>query len=238
MIAASVPEEYPMKQLLFLTLLLSTSNLVVAQTESVETVDTSSEAPVYVAMRTNLGDIFLELDQQKAPNTVANFLSYAEKGFYDQTIFHRVVGGFVIQGGGFDVDLNKKPTSEPIKNEAANGLKNELGTIAMARTGDPHSATSQFFINTKPNPALNYTGEFSSRAWGYAVFGKVISGMNVVEEIAAVETGPAGPFPRSVPRSPVIIEKVERLAEPPAIEDEQATQTNPAQSDSQAPAET
>jgi cyclophilin family peptidyl-prolyl cis-trans isomerase len=139
---------------------------------------------------------------------VANFIEYAKSGFYDGTIFHRVIGNFMIQGGGFTPDMQKKITREPIQNEASNGLSNERGTIAMARTADPHSATAQFFINVVDNPNLDYRGESSSSTWGYAVFGRVTEGMDVVDAIRDVETTTRAPF-RDVPVEPVIIEQME-----------------------------
>jgi cyclophilin family peptidyl-prolyl cis-trans isomerase len=168
---------------------------------------TAWAAPVQVLMKTNKGDIVLELNADKAPKTVANFLRYVDEGFYDGTIFHRVIKGFMIQGGGYTPDMVKKNTHEPIENEAKNGLKNVRGSIAMARTGDPHSATSQFFINHVNNPNLDYP---SFDGWGYAVFGKVVSGMEVVDAIAATPTGPHGPM-RDVPREPIIIQSVRRI---------------------------
>jgi len=159
-------------------------------------------------MRTSMGDIQLELYADKAPVTVANFISYAKSGFYDGTIFHRVIGNFMIQGGGFTADLQKKATGEPIRNEASNGLSNKRGTISMARTNDPHSATAQFFINVGDNGNLDFTGEASSRTWGYAVFGRVISGMEVVDAIRAVSTETVGPY-ADVPVEPVTIDNVE-----------------------------
>lgn len=159
-----------------------------------------------VKMDTNQGTIMLELDADNAPNTVANFLTYAKEGFYDGTIFHRVISNFMVQGGGFTEDMNQKTVHDPIKNEANNGLKNDNGTIAMARTGDPHSATAQFFINVKDNDFLNFSSE-TSQGWGYTVFGKVTEGMDVVEKIKATETTTKGPY-QDVPVEPVIIEKV------------------------------
>ena len=162
-----------------------------------------------VAMQTSHGEIMLELDAQRAPGTVANFVRYANDGFYDGTVFHRVIKGFMIQGGGYGRDYAKKPTREPIKNEANNGLRNDRGTIAMARTSDPHSATAQFFINHKDNGSLDYP---SRDGWGYAVFGKVVEGMDVVDKIAAQPTGvrwgSAGRQMRDVPKEPIIIERV------------------------------
>jgi len=164
-------------------------------------------APVQVLMKTNKGDIVVELDADKAPKSVANFLRYVDEGFYDGTIFHRVIKGFMIQGGGYTPDMVRKPTHEPIENEAKNGLKNVRGSIAMARTGDPHSATSQFFINHVNNANLDYP---SFDGWGYAVFGKVVSGMEVVDAIATTPTGRHGPM-RDVPREPIIIQSVRRI---------------------------
>jgi len=158
-----------------------------------------------VKLETNKGTITLELDAEKAPNSVENFVSYVKDGFYDGTIFHRVIPGFMIQGGGMNPDMSEKKNKSPIKNEANNGLKNDRGTIAMARTNDPHSATSQFFINLKDNGFLDHTSE-SPAGWGYAVFGKVIDGMDVVDEIAKVKTGNHGPH-GDVPLESVVIEK-------------------------------
>ncbi len=141
-----------------------------------------------VTLKTTLGDIVIELDHEKAPRTAANFEQYVRDGFYDGTIFHRVIKGFMIQGGGMTPDMKQKKTREPIENEADNGLKNEEGTIAMARTADPHSATAQFFINTVNNSFLNFSGKNQS-GWGYAVFGKVVKGMDVVKKIEGVRTG-------------------------------------------------
>jgi cyclophilin family peptidyl-prolyl cis-trans isomerase len=138
-------------------------------------------------IKTSQGLIFVELNKEKAPNTVANFVQYAKEGFYSGTIFHRVISNFMIQGGGMDKDLDEKKTRAPIKNEADNGLTNALGTIAMARTGDPHSATAQFFINVTNNTFLNYTDK-TERGWGYAVFGKVTKGLDVVQKIAHMPT--------------------------------------------------
>ena len=159
-----------------------------------------------VRMQTSKGTILLELDADKAPVTVANFLEYAKSGFYDGTIFHRVIPGFMIQGGGFESGLSQKSTNAPIKNEADNGLKNELGTIAMARTPDPDSASSQFFINVKDNAFLNYSAP-TSQGWGYWVFGKVVDGLDVVREIEKVATGNSGGH-QDVPVEDVIIETV------------------------------
>ena len=162
--------------------------------------------PVAV-INTNMGDIHVELAQDKAPKTVANFLSYVEDKHYDGTIFHRVIGNFMIQGGGFAADMRQKATKSPIENEADNGLSNKRGTIAMARTSAPHSATAQFFINVVDNNFLNFSGK-NPRGWGYAVFGEVVSGMDVVDKIRAVPTGAAGPFSRDVPKQTVLIKSV------------------------------
>ncbi|AJP44365.1 peptidylprolyl isomerase [Alteromonas australica] len=158
-----------------------------------------------VTFKTNFGDITLELFEDKAPKTVENFLSYVKDGFYDNTIFHRVIEGFMIQGGGFTVDMDQKDTKDTIENEANNGVANEKGTIAMARTNDPHSATAQFFINVNNNDFLNHTSE-SVNGWGYCAFGKVTEGMDVVEKIKSVKTGSSG-YHQDVPVEPVIIEK-------------------------------
>jgi peptidyl-prolyl cis-trans isomerase A (cyclophilin A)/peptidyl-prolyl cis-trans isomerase B (cyclophilin B) len=159
-----------------------------------------------VEIKTNMGRITLELYPDKAPQTVENFLQYVKAGFYDGTVFHRVIPNFMIQGGGFTPAFVQKKTRGPIKNEAGNGLKNTVGTVAMARTSDPGSATAQFFINIADNDFLNFTAP-TQRGHGYAVFGKVVKGMDVVEKIARVATGP-GPAPHSdVPLKPVIIER-------------------------------
>ncbi|MDD2663680.1 MAG: peptidylprolyl isomerase [Dechloromonas sp.] len=160
-----------------------------------------------IKLTTNHGVITLELDAEKAPKTAANFISYVEAGHYDNTIFHRVIGNFMIQGGGFEPGMNQKDTREPIENEAANGLKNKRGTIAMARTGDPHSATAQFFINTVDNDFLDFRAP-SGQGWGYCVFGQVVEGMDVVDAIRKVKTGNKG-FHQDVPVEDVIIEKAE-----------------------------
>ncbi|ACE84463.1 peptidylprolyl isomerase [Cellvibrio japonicus] len=159
-----------------------------------------------ITLHTNYGDITIELDVEKAPKTSANFKQYAEEGFYDGTIFHRVIDGFMIQGGGFTEDFDQKTTREAIENEADNGLQNLTGTIAMARTNDPHSATAQFFINVKDNHFLNHSAKTSS-GWGYCVFGKVTAGMDVVNKIKGVKTGSKS-FHQDVPKEAVIIQKV------------------------------
>ncbi len=157
-----------------------------------------------VDLKTNLGTIRIELYPAKAPKSVENFLQYVKDGHFNGTIFHRVIDNFMIQGGGYDKGYKQKPTRTPIENEAKNGLKNELGTLAMARTNAPHSASSQFFINLKDNGFLNAAS--AQDGWGYAVFGKVVSGMDVVMKIAKTPTGSGGPFPTDVPREMVVIE--------------------------------
>ena len=160
-----------------------------------------------VIIKTSVGDIQLELNDEKAPVTVENFKTIASSGYYEGTIFHRVINGFMIQGGGLTADMNNKPSGTgPIQNEANNGLPNDRGTIAMARTMDPHSATSQFFINHKDNAFLNHTGE-TSQGWGYAVFGMVTEGMDVVDQIAEVATGSSGAY-QDVPEEVITIESV------------------------------
>ena len=160
-----------------------------------------------VVLTTNHGAITVELDVEKAPKSVENFVTYVKSGHYDGTIFHRIIDGFMIQGGGFDSDMKQKSTNDPVENEANNGLKNDRYTLAMARTSDPHSATAQFFINVGDNDFLNYPG---SDGWGYAVFGKVTEGMDVVDAIRAVKTGRKSMF-SDVPLEEVVIEKAELI---------------------------
>jgi peptidyl-prolyl cis-trans isomerase A (cyclophilin A)/peptidyl-prolyl cis-trans isomerase B (cyclophilin B) len=167
-------------------------------------VDAAEKPKVY--FKTNIGEFTIELEPELAPKTVANFIQYVEEGHYDGLIFHRVIKAFMIQGGGFDASYSKKPTRPPIENEADKGLSNERGTIAMARTGDPHSATNQFFINVKFNGFLNYVSK-SQQGWGYTAFGRVIDGMNIVGRISRLGTGKGGPFPSDVPTEQVIIEE-------------------------------
>ena len=162
-----------------------------------------------VRLTTSMGPFVVELDEQKAPISAQNFLKYVDSGHYNGTIFHRVIDGFMVQGGGFTKDMRQKPVQAPIKNEGANGLKNENYTVAMARTGVRDSATSQFFINVKQNDFLNYSGE-SPQGWGYAVFGKVVEGMDVVDQIRKVQTATTGGH-QNVPVHPVVIEKAERV---------------------------
>jgi len=168
-----------------------------------------------VKIETSEGNIVLELDITRAPLSVLNFMKYVRSGFYDGTIFHRVIKNFMIQGGGFTPEMERKQPNAPIRNEADNGLKNTRGTIAMARTNDPHSATAQFFINVTDNPFLNHSSK-TPRGWGYAVFGKVIKGMNVVDKIRNQRTGPNGPFPSDVPVKMVLIHKATIIGEKPA----------------------
>ena len=170
-----------------------------------------------VTLNTSQGEIVIELNQEQAPATAANFLEYVYAGFYDVTVFHRVIRGFMIQGGGFTLDgeqngLQQKKTRAPIRNEADNGLENRRGTIAMARTGNPHSATAQFFINLVDNRSLNHSGK-TPRGWGYTVFGEVVEGMDTVDRIAGVATGSQrlnGQPARNVPKEPVVIESARR----------------------------
>lgn len=160
-----------------------------------------------VKLHTNHGTITIELDAEKAPESVQNFIAYVESGHYDNTLFHRVIDGFMIQGGGFEPGMKQKQTKAPVKNEADNGLKNERGTVAMARTQDPHSATAQFFINVADNDFLNYRAP-TAQGWGYCVFGRVSDGMDVVEAIKNVQTRSSG-FHQDVPAEDVIIERAE-----------------------------
>jgi cyclophilin family peptidyl-prolyl cis-trans isomerase len=162
-----------------------------------------------VVVETSKGRIVIELFPQKAPATVQNFLAYVDAGFYTGTVFHRVIPNFMIQGGGLTADMQKKPTEKPVANEADNGLKNTRGSVAMARTSEPHSATSQFFINTADNEFLNHRGK-TPQGWGYAVFGRIAEGMAVVDAISGVKTGSSGMF-QDVPVEPVVIEKVQRV---------------------------
>ena len=161
------------------------------------------DMPPVVELDTNMGAIVIELNEEKAPKTVENFLNYVKSGHYDGTIFHRIIDGFMIQGGGMDAEMNEKATNAPVENEADNGLNNDKGTIAMARTQDPHSATSQFFINVKDNDFLNHSGK-NMQGWGYTVFGKVTSGMDVIDKMRGVPTGRFG-MHADVPNEPVVI---------------------------------
>ena len=196
----------PSALLTFTTLLIFLSSC--ADNNNVNEIDEHKEKPMtQVTIETSLGDIKLELNDEKAPITVENFKKIANSGYYEGTIFHRVINGFMIQGGGLTADMNNKSSgTNPIQNEANNGLPNDRGTIAMARTMDPHSATSQFFINHKDNGFLNHTGE-TSQGWGYAVFGKVTEGMEVVDKIADVPTGSSGAY-QDVPEEVITIESI------------------------------
>lgn len=166
---------------------------------------TSAAAAPRVTLKTNMGNIVIELNPAKAPKSVENFLQYVADKHYDGTVFHRVIPTFMIQGGGFTQELTMKPTRPPVANEADNGLSNLRGTVAMARTNDPNSATAQFFINVVDNRNLDHFSKDNGQTWGYAVFGKVVSGMDVVDAIKGVERGAKGPLPQDVPVSPVII---------------------------------
>ena len=169
------------------------------------------DMPPVVEIDTSMGAIVIELNEEKAPKTVENFLNYVKSGHYDGTIFHRIIDGFMIQGGGMDAEMNEKATNAPVENEADNGLKNDKGTIAMARTQDPHSATSQFFINVKDNDFLNHSGK-NMQGWGYTVFGKVTSGMDVIEKMRGVPTGRFG-MHADVPKEPVVINSATIISE-------------------------
>ncbi len=162
-----------------------------------------------VEVATNFGTFVIQLDPERAPKSVENFLAYVDAKHYDGTIFHRVISTFMVQGGGYDQNYEKKPTRAPIQNEATNGLKNTRGSVAMARTGDPHSATAQFFVNVVDNAFLDHQAQ-DQRGWGYAVFGQVTDGMDVVDKIKAVRTGPAGPFAKDAPEDPVVIKHIKR----------------------------
>ena len=181
--------------------------LFLTSTLSFATENTMSETQTKVKLTTNLGEIIIQLNTDKAPVSSANFLTYVNEGFYNGTIFHRVIPDFMAQGGGFDTSFNQKAVHAPIKNEADNGLTNKRGTLAMARTNDPNSATAQFFINYKDNSFLNHTSKTSS-GWGYAVFGEVIEGMDVVDAMAKQPTGNRGGH-QDVPKTDIIIEKAE-----------------------------
>jgi cyclophilin family peptidyl-prolyl cis-trans isomerase len=162
-----------------------------------------------VIVDTSMGSFTIELDRQHAPQSVENFLRYVDAGHYTNTIFHRVIPTFMIQGGGYDAAYNKKPVNPPIQNEAGNGLQNTRGTVAMARTGDPHSATAQFFVNVTDNAFLNHQAP-QGQGWGYAVFGRVNQGMETVDAIKAVPTGANGPFSKDAPHQPVVIQSIRR----------------------------
>lgn len=195
------------KRLIVLASLLSALTLTLAMVAPAALAD---DGDPRVLLRTSEGDILLQLDRASAPLSVENFLAYVDQGHYSGTIFHRVISNFMIQGGGFDTSFNQKPTRAPIRNEADNGLKNLRGTIAMARTSDPHSATTQFYINTVDNPSLDHRAPTRS-GWGYTVFGRVIEGMDTVDRIRNIPTTRGGPFQSDVPSRTVIIESAERV---------------------------
>lgn len=182
--------------------------IILAGAQSAAAADQAAVNP-RVVVETSKGRIVIELFPQKAPATVQNFLAYVDAGFYTGTVFHRVIPNFMIQGGGLTADMQKKPTEKPVANEADNGLKNTRGSVAMARTSEPHSATNQFFINTADNEFLNHRGK-TPQGWGYAVFGRIAEGMSVVDAISGVKTGSSGMF-QDVPVEPVVIEKVQRV---------------------------
>ncbi len=188
---------------IFFMMLLLTTTLSFAKDTKM------SDTPTKVKLTTSLGAVVIQLNAEKAPISTANFLKYVNEGFYNGTIFHRVIKDFMAQGGGFDTSFNQKATHEPIKNEADNGLANKRGTIAMARTSDPNSATAQFFINYKDNSFLNHTSP-TPNGWGYAVFGEVVEGMDVVDAMANQPTGNRGPH-QDVPKTDIVIEKAEVL---------------------------
>lgn len=190
-----------MRTFIFSLMLLLTTTL------SFATENKMSDTPSKVKLTTSLGEIIIQLNPEKAPISSANFLTYVNEGFYNGTIFHRVIPGFMAQGGGFDTDFNQKPVHDPIKNEADNGLTNKRGSIAMARTNVPNSATAQFFINYKDNASLNHTSPTPS-GWGYAVFGEVIEGMDVVDAMAKQPTGNRGGH-QDVPKTDIVVEKAE-----------------------------
>jgi peptidyl-prolyl cis-trans isomerase B (cyclophilin B) len=196
-------------RIIFIFFLAFSAVSVLAAARGKHSLHTGKSMMQKVKLTTNMGAIVLELDAEKAPKTVENFVSYVKEGFYNGTIFHRVISNFMIQGGGFEAGMKQKPTKANIPNEAANGLKNAQYTVAMARTPDPHSASSQFFINVANNDFLNYTSA-TSQGFGYCVFGKVIEGTDVVDKIKAVKTGNSG-FHQDVPKEDVVILKAEML---------------------------
>ncbi len=214
--------------LLLPTLALAQDTAADGTTEPTEAAAVATVANPRVALHTNMGDIVIELDPVKAPVSSENFLAYVKDGFYNGTVFHRVIDNFMIQGGGYTADLQPKSTRAPIQNEANNGLSNLRGTVAMARTGEPHSASAQFFINLVDNPRLDYVSDQNGMTWGYAVFGKVVEGLDVVDRIRAIPTGAQGPFRTDVPTEPVIIERAEVLVAPTAP----AMPSAPAEADS------
>ena len=187
----------------FLALAVAAGSMMTDQTET----QADEGASPLVTFETTHGSFAVALEPDSAPKTVENFLAYVRDGHYDGTIFHRVIAGFMIQGGGYDERYQQLPTRAPIENEAPGAPGNDRGTIAMARTADPHSATAQFFINVVDNDFLNHRGK-NPQGWGYAAFGRVVDGMETVDRIAALQTGPGGPFPSDVPKEAVVIEKV------------------------------
>lgn len=226
---------------LLLTTLLGLPAIALAQTPAPTAPADPAAAPVAapaprVAIHTNQGTMVAELYPDKAPKSVENFLQYVRDGHYNGTIFHRVIDGFMIQGGGYTVDLQLKPVRPAIENEARNGLSNLRGTLAMARTGEPHSAQSQFFINVVDNPRLDFVSEQSGFTWGYAVFGKVVEGEDVIDKIRALETGGQGPLARDVPLQAVIIERAEILDAAAPAADPAATPATPAAAPATPPA--
>ncbi len=190
---------------LFASALLAAGSLATASPSTTNEGNPSMTPDPRVKLQTNQGDIVIELNAEKAPKSTENFLNYVRDGFYDGTVFHRVINNFMIQGGGFEAGMKQKKTNDPVENEANNGLRNDRYTVAMARTSDPHSATAQFFINVADNDFLNHTAP-TSNGWGYAVFGKVVDGTEVVDKIKGVKTGSRG-FHQDVPAEDVIIEK-------------------------------
>ena len=183
-----------------------------AQTAAAPAAAPEAAAPApKVVLHTNMGDITMEVYPDKAPKSVENFLQYVKDKHYDGTLFHRVIDGFMVQGGGFNDQFQQKPTRPAIQNEADNGLSNARGTVAMARTNEPNSATAQFFINVVDNSRLDHVSKENGFTWGYTVFGKIVAGMDVVDRIKSVETGSAGPFPKDVPKTSVMINSVELL---------------------------
>jgi peptidyl-prolyl cis-trans isomerase B (cyclophilin B) len=201
------PENHTViRALLTAALLFTPAALLTANVANAQDADSTNPR---VALSTNEGEIVIELYADKAPKSVENFLAYVKSGHYNGTIFHRVIDGFMIQGGGYSSDLQARPTKDPIQNEATNGLKNSKYTIAMARTGDPHSATSQFFINVVDNAALDHRSPASGQTFGYAVFGKVVSGTEVVDKIKAIPTQARSPLFQNLPERPVMIQKAE-----------------------------
>jgi cyclophilin family peptidyl-prolyl cis-trans isomerase len=197
--------------LLSLTLVAASFTVSAQDAKPAPAAAPAAAASTKVRLNTNMGQIVIELNAAKAPKTVENFLQYVKDKHYDGTIFHRVIPTFMIQGGGFTADMTQKPTRAPVENEADNGLSNVRGSVAMARTMDPHSAAAQFFINVVDNPNLNHVSKENGYTWGYAVFGKVVSGMEVVDAIKGVTTAPKAPLPSDVPTSPVVINSAEIL---------------------------